>query len=111
MQNFQERLKQVRESKGLSKSEISIALNIHPQTWHKYENGISKMNLETLKKFCHTLNVSADYMLGLSNNMTLTKPQESQTAVMITAEVLSHEIAHYTEKRQQGNPEGFYEVE
>lgn len=65
MDQIQRRLKQVKMEKGLTTSEISRLLNIHAPTWCKYENGTSNMSLETLYRFCKTLNVSADWLLGL----------------------------------------------
>lgn len=68
MKNIPKRLKQVKQEKGLTTSEISRLLNIHAPTWCKYENGTSNMSLETLYKFCKTLNVSADWLLGLKED-------------------------------------------
>lgn len=66
MKDIPLRLKRVKKEKGLTTSEISRLLNIHAPTWCKYENGTSNMSLETLYKFCKTLDVSADWLLGLS---------------------------------------------
>lgn len=68
MNQISQRLKQVKKEKGLTTSEISRLLNIHAPTWCKYENGTSNMSLETLYKFCKTLNVSADWLLGLKED-------------------------------------------
>ena len=61
------RLKQAREDSGLTQKEISEMVGIHPPTWNKYESGKSGMNTETLFKVCKTLNVSADWLMGLTN--------------------------------------------
>lgn len=66
MENFQNKLKEIREEKDLTKAEISEILQIHPQTWHKYESGMQRMSLETLRNFCQMLDVSADWMLDLT---------------------------------------------
>lgn len=65
MENIHLRLKQIKEERGLSTAEISRLLDIHPPTWCKYESGRSKMSIETLYKFCKTLGISADWLLGL----------------------------------------------
>ena len=66
MNKIPARLKQVKEKKGLTTSEISRLLGIHAPTWCKYESGKSLMSLETLHRFCKTLDVSADWLLGLT---------------------------------------------
>lgn len=62
------RLKQCREGKGLNQYEVSNILGIKQPTWNKYENGKSGMSAETLYHICKTLNVSADWLLGLDND-------------------------------------------
>ena len=61
------RLKMAREASGLSQKEICEMVGIHPPTWNKYETGKSGMNTETLFKVCKALDISADWLMGLSN--------------------------------------------
>ena len=67
MKNIPARLKQVKEKKGLTTSEISKRMCIHAPTWCKYESGKSMMSLETLYRFCKTFDISADWLLGLTD--------------------------------------------
>ncbi len=67
MDIFAERLTQIIDETGLSRAEVCRILDIHPPTLSKYLHGKSGMSLETLKKVCKTFNVSANWLLGISN--------------------------------------------
>ena len=64
---FSERLKAVRNSKGLMQRDIAEYLSIVPKAYQKYEYGIREPSFEILTKLCQFLEVSADYLLGLSD--------------------------------------------
>ena len=66
MDNFTERFNEVLNETGMNGTQISKLLGIHPPTLVKYKKGISGMSMETLYNFCNTFNVSADWLLGLS---------------------------------------------
>ena len=60
--NASEKLKALREQKGMSQADCAKAMNIDRTTYAKYENGGSiRRNVEKLAAF---FNVSVDYLLG-----------------------------------------------
>ena len=60
--NASEKLKSLREAKGMSQADCAKAMNIDRTTYTKYENGGSiRRNVEKLASF---FNVSVDYLLG-----------------------------------------------
>lgn len=60
--NASEKLKALREQKGMSQADCAKAMNIDRTTYAKYENGGSiRRNVEKLASF---FNVSVDYLLG-----------------------------------------------
>lgn len=60
--NASEKLKSLREAKGMSQADCAKAMNIDRTTYAKYENGGSiRRNVEKLAAF---FNVSVDYLLG-----------------------------------------------
>lgn len=67
MKDFAKKLKEIRESKGLSQSEVSKALGLSRNAFTNYETGIREPSLDTLKLICQILEVSADYLLGLTD--------------------------------------------
>ena len=63
----QERLKQARQQKGLSQRDIAALLEISQPAYQKLENGqTTDMRISTLKRLCKTLEISADWLLGLA---------------------------------------------
>lgn len=61
------KLKEARKDMKLSQEEVAEKLNTARSNISKYENNILEPNLQTLKCFCEIYNISADYLLGLSN--------------------------------------------
>lgn len=66
MKVFSERLKELRKSAGLTQRQVSEKLNIRQQSYARYENGTGEPNLETVAKIASMFDVSADFLLGLS---------------------------------------------
>ena len=66
---YQEKLKDLRQERGLSQGDIALLLNTSQQYYGKYENGKRPLPIDRLKKLCEYYNVSADYILGLSENL------------------------------------------
>lgn len=66
---YTERLQFVRDCKNITQKELSEILNIKQQQYARYEKGINIMPVTYLPKICKYLNVSADYILGLINEM------------------------------------------
>lgn len=68
--NFNERLSNIRTDRDLKQKDIYEQLNIAQQTYSQYETGQNEPSFATLKNICDILNVSSDYLLGLSNVTT-----------------------------------------
>lgn len=60
------RLKESRKSKGLTQREVSKMLGIVLQQYQTYESGRYELDYDKMIKLCKILDVSADYLLGLS---------------------------------------------
>lgn len=67
--NYTERLQWIRDCKNITQKEIANILNIKQQQYARYEKGINIMPITYLPKICIYLDVSADYILGLTNEM------------------------------------------
>lgn len=59
-----ERLKQLREKKGLYQKDIAEFLKIDRTTYVKYEGGKNEPDIETLKKLAEYFETSIDYLTG-----------------------------------------------
>lgn len=67
MNIFSQRLKDLRIEKGLTLKHLSTELEMPLTTYANYEQGVREPNIETIKKLCKFYDVSADYLLGLSD--------------------------------------------
>ena len=66
---YTERLQWIRDSKNITQKELVEHLGIKQQQYARYEKGINIMPITYLPKICEYLNVSADYILGLTDDM------------------------------------------
>lgn len=65
MSEFGERLTNLRESKGWSKTYVAKAIGLSSmQTYANYEYGRREPDFSTVNKLANLFNVSADYLLG-----------------------------------------------
>lgn len=90
-----DRLKTVREEKGLSLRALAKELNIHFSTLGSYEQGRRKPDVDTLKTLAEYFDVSTDYLLcvvdepkvKLKGEVSLKLPSRSQKAIPLLGKV------------------------
>ena len=73
---YTERLQWVRDCKNITQKEITEHLDIKQQQYARYEKGINIMPITYLPHICEYLDVSADYILGLIDNMVSYKEKQ-----------------------------------
>jgi len=61
------RLKEIREEKGVSQTELAIEIGVRQQTISQYELGITEPDIATIKKLCRFFGVTADYLLDMED--------------------------------------------
>ena len=66
---YTERLLLAREKRGMSQKDLSEIIGLKQQQYARYEKGINIMPITYLKKICIALNISADYILGLTKEI------------------------------------------
>lgn len=66
---FNERIKGLREDKDLSQTELGIILNMTQRKVSRLETGESEPSLQDIKQLCHFYNLSADYILGYTDEI------------------------------------------
>lgn len=66
MKTLGEKLKELRLAKGVTLQSVASAVGITRSAVANYEANTREPSLDTLKKFCDYFDVSADYLLGLS---------------------------------------------
>lgn len=62
------RLKELRESKGISLNQLARSINVNATTISYYENNKRKPNVEHLILLSNYFKVSIDYLCGLEEN-------------------------------------------
>lgn len=67
MKIFAERLRKVREERGESREDLGKAIGVGVSQISEMENDRKGTTLEKLVVLCRHYNVSADYLLGLSD--------------------------------------------
>lgn len=67
---FGQRLRQIREERGRSRKEIAELLEVSKTQISDIENGKSGTNLDRFYFLCNYYGVSADYLLGITNDPT-----------------------------------------
>lgn len=65
---FKDRLAQVRESMGMTRSQFALFLQMPANTVYKWEAGNRNPDMFNLMKICTRCDVSADWLLGLKEN-------------------------------------------
>ena len=64
---FPDKLKHLRSIKGCTQRDVAVFLNTTDSCYRNYEKGIREPSLTTLKDICIFFNVSADYLVGLTD--------------------------------------------
>ncbi|MBQ8396670.1 MAG: helix-turn-helix transcriptional regulator [Clostridia bacterium] len=67
MAAFPERLRQLREERCMSQRELSAAIHTNHCTIYMFESEKSQPRADTILELCRYFDVSADYLLGLSD--------------------------------------------
>ena len=65
--DYRTRLKNIREDRDLTQAQIGKLLNKSQQGYNHIEAGRAELKIEDLCKLCQFYNVSADYLIGLTN--------------------------------------------
>lgn len=91
---FGEKLKTLREDKKLSQMEFGKRIGVSGSTVSAYEKSRKYPTLETFIKICSVLNVSSDYMLGLSDSMGLKKSDLTDNQISSLRTII-HDLEQY----------------
>ena len=70
---FNEQLKKCRKNNNKTQKEIAEYLGIAERAYQNYEYGNREPDIEKIKMLCQFFDVSADYLLGLSDNPQINK--------------------------------------
>ena len=69
MVDYRTRLRNIREDRDLTQADVGKVLNKSQQGYNHIEAGRSELKIDDLVKLCQFYNLSADYLIGLSNEV------------------------------------------
>ena len=61
------RIKELRKEKGLTQKQLAVLMNKSETGLASWEQGLSEPNVNDLRLLCQIFEVSADYLLGLTD--------------------------------------------
>ena len=65
---FKERIRSLREDKDLTQENIAKIFNTTQRRISYLEKGTTQPSLKDIEQYCYYFNLSADYILGFTNN-------------------------------------------
>ena len=65
--DYRTRIRNVREDRDLTQAEIGKILNKSQQGYNHIEAGRAELKIDDLVKLCQYYDLSADYLVGLTN--------------------------------------------
>ena len=65
--DYRTRLRNIREDRDLTQAEVGALLNKSQQGYNHIEAGRAELKIDDLVKLCRFYDLSADYVIGLSN--------------------------------------------
>ena len=68
MTDYRSRLRGVREDRDLTQAEVGKILNKSQQGYNHIEAGRAELKIDDLVKLCQFYNLTADYLVGLSDH-------------------------------------------
>ena len=68
MTDYRARLRGVREDRDLTQAEVGKILNKSQQGYNHIEAGRAELKIDDLVKLCQFYNLTADYLVGLSDH-------------------------------------------
>lgn len=67
MKTYVDRIRELREDNDLNQRDIAEVLGTTQQVYSRYEKGENEIPIRHIITLCKYYNVSADYILGLTN--------------------------------------------
>ena len=74
MDNLGQKLKELRIEKGLTQPQLAKMLNVSNGIISAWENNLYEPKASNIKKLCQVFTISADYLLGLEDDLGHKQP-------------------------------------
>lgn len=81
MENYGKTISKLRKANGFTQEELGKALNVTYQAVSKWENDLSRPDLDTITQMCRLFNISVDDFIRLANGSKNVELSETQPTV------------------------------
>ncbi|MBQ7160152.1 MAG: helix-turn-helix transcriptional regulator [Clostridia bacterium] len=71
--NYRKRIREVREDRDYTQAQIGAILNKTQKGYNHIENGRAELKIDDLILLCRFYNLSADYLIGLTDDLKTLK--------------------------------------
>ena len=76
--NYRERIKNVREDHDLTQAQVGKSLDKSQQGYNHIEMGRAELKIDDLIRLCKFYDLSADYLIGLTDNPISYKNEKNE---------------------------------
>ena len=84
-----DRIKNLRESKGLTQADLAKKLGISRSSTNAWEMGISTPQVQYIVELSNIFKVSSDFILGIDKSATLDISELTQEQVILVSEMIN----------------------
>ena len=99
---FEDRLKKLRQKRGLNMRQVSRALNMPYTTYVSYEKNERTVNSETLVLLANFFDCSVDYLLGISSEPETKKGKKIIAPIEIEDDNRQKLLSNYDKLNDDG---------
>ena len=71
LEHYYRRIRELREDNDMTQKEVAERLHQHLTTYRRWENGEHEPPANIIVLLCYLYNVSADYILGITDEYTV----------------------------------------
>lgn len=91
-----DRIKQLREQKGLTQAALARMLNVTRSSVNAWEMGISVPSTQSLVQLAEIFDISTDYLLGIDTSSAIRTDGLSDEDIMLVHSIVQRLKASYT---------------
>lgn len=104
MKTLMNRLKNARDNKGVSQTQVYKDIGINNKTLSGYERGISEPDVDTIKILADYYNVSLEYLLGKSDTLSSPKSTKEDNDISTSLDRMKKQLATSDSLMFDGQP-------
>jgi len=100
MSNFPDRLKQLRNDRKVTQTQLAEAIGITDRACRRYESGENEPTLSVLQNMADFFKVSVDYLIGREN---FWRNSEGNITVKVPIDILNLDVGELKKKHRKKN--------